>query len=151
MHIINKVGILALSLFLLPLSHADDTGQTIQIYTHFKMIETGMPQLFNPSWVLILRDPDTNQVLPYEYDIKHKDNFFMALNFGHRYQITSSTLSFGDFAVIHNFCGLEDGVISGRSLFIKLSGVLSPEPNATKCHVKSYPNLSFTLANGNGE
>lgn len=107
-------------------------GQTIQINTRFHAV------IGNPVWLLILRNADTGVVLPYLYDVRNPDNFWIALSDGRNYTVTASTLKFGPFAVIHNFCHLEKGVLSGKSMIITLTGDLTPSPRTSKCRVLKY-------------
>lgn len=115
--------------------------ETLQIYTNFKTF------IGKPTWLLVLRDVQTGLVSPYVFDIRNKNNFWVAFSYGHSYQITASTLTFGKFAVIHNFCGLENGILPGISLYLTLTGILTPDKNTISCHIESYQNLNFTIAN----
>lgn len=123
-------------------AHAETPlGQTLQIYTRFQSI------IGKPSWLLIVRDVDTGQVSPYLFDLKHNDNFWVAFTYGHSYRVTASTLKFGAYAVINNFCRLENGILSGKSMMITLSGKLSPDPASSTCHVMKYSDVPFTVTN----
>lgn len=136
----NLMGLLLISLF--SFAHAENPlGQTLQIYTHFKKI------LGKPSWLLIVRDVDTGQVSPYLFDLKHNDNFWVAFTYGHSYRVTASTVKFGAFAEINNFCNLEDGILSGKSMYITLSGSLTPDRNTSKCFVSKFHEDNFTITN----
>ncbi len=117
--------------------------QTLQIYTNFKSIWG------KPSWLLIIRDVDTGLVSPYLFDIQKNDNFWVAFSYGHNYRITASVLQFPGCAEIKNFCNLENGIISGKSMYMTLSGVLSPNPFMLKCHVMKYADSNFTIVNKN--
>lgn len=136
-----QVGLLSICLMhqTESLAQALFAGDTIQIYTQFHSV------IGKPSWLLILRDMDTGQVLPYVYDIRNNNNFWLALPMSHHYRVTVSTLTFGPFAVIHNFCHLQDGVISWRSLNITLKGNLTPIRGTSHCYIQSYKNLPFPL------
>ncbi|HSW93100.1 MAG TPA: hypothetical protein VLJ15_01950 [Gammaproteobacteria bacterium] len=123
-----------------PAHAARPLNQTIQITTHFRTI-TG-----NPVWLLILRDADSGVVMPYLYDVKNEDNFWLALSFGRNYIITASTLKFGPFAVIHNFCHLEDGVLAGKSMTVTLTGDLTPVSITSRCRVLKYNDNAFTIS-----
>src|SRR5690349_5971957 len=86
----------------------DGVGQTIQINTRLHSF------VGKPSWLLMIRDIDHDQNIPYVYDISRGDNFWMAFTYGHNYLITASTLQFAPYRsdpyrvkVIHNFCNLE--------------------------------------------
>lgn len=113
--------------------------QTLQIYTNFKTI------LGKPSWLLIIRDVDTGLVSPYLFDIQKNDNFWVAFSYGHNYKITASTLQFEGCGEIQNFCNLENGIISGKSMYMTLSGILSPDPLRMKCNVMKYGDTKFTI------
>ncbi|HEX2548907.1 MAG TPA: hypothetical protein VHM20_03700 [Gammaproteobacteria bacterium] len=117
--------------------------QTLQIYTHFHNF------VGKPTWLLIVRDVETGLVSPYIFDIRNNDNFWVAFTFGHHYKVTTSKVTFGQFAVINNFCGLENGILSGISMYMKLTGSLTPDPKTTKCHVTKYQNSQFTIVNEN--
>ena len=115
--------------------------QTVQIYTHFKSI------LGQPTWLVILRDAESGQILPYQFDIKNNDNFWLAFASERSYRITVSRLKFGNFAAINNFCGLENGILSGKSLFITLTGDLTPDAASSKCTIMKYNDTPFTIVN----
>lgn len=116
-------------------------GQTLQIYTHFHSI------VGKPSWLLIIRDVNTGQVSPYLFDLRHNNNFWVAFTYGHTYRITASTLKFGPYAEINNFCHLEDGILSGKSLYMTLSGNLTPDRQNSRCYVMKYADTPFTITN----
>lgn len=107
-------------------------GQVLQINTRFNYIYG------EPSWLLIIRDMKTGQIIPYLFDLKKNDNFWVAFTAGRTYRVTASNLKFGPCAKISNFCGLENGVLTGKSMWIMLSGTLSPDPRSYKCHVSKY-------------
>src|SRR3990167_5866017 len=92
----------------------DDFGQTIQIYTQLKSF------VGKPSWLLMIRDVDHGQNIPYMYDFEKGDNFWLAFTFGRNYLITASRLVFNPYnrKKINNFCGLESEgqIIRGQSL-----------------------------------
>lgn len=113
--------------------------QTLQIYTNFKSI------MGQPSWLLIIRDVDTGLVSPYLFDISRNDNFWVAFTYGHHYRITASTLQFKGCGEIKNFCNLESGIIAGKSMYMTLSGILTPDPRTLKCNVMKYGDTKFTI------
>jgi hypothetical protein len=115
-------------------------GQTLQINTYFRSV------VGNPTWLLIVRDMDTGIVLPYMFDIRNNDNFWIAFTYGHSYRITASTLKWGPFAKIHNFCRLEDGILSRQSMIISLSGNLTPYRYSSYCKVIKYKSIEFPVA-----
>jgi hypothetical protein len=135
------IGFLILINLIASAQAQNSLGQTLQIYTHFKSI------LGKPSWLLIVRDVNTGQVSPYLFDLKHNNNFWVAFTYGHTYRVTASVLKFGAYAEIKNFCGLEDGILSGQSMYITLSGKLSPDPTSSKCYVMKYNDTLFTIVN----
>lgn len=114
-------------------------GQVIQINTHFRSV------MGDPTWLLIIRDVNSGVVFPYIYDIHDTDNFWLAVSYGRSFRITASTLKFGPFAVIHNFCLLENGILSGQSMIVSLSGDLTPYRGSSRCHVTKYKS-AFTIA-----
>lgn len=118
-----------------------ENTQTLQIYTHFRSI------VGKPTWLLIIRDVNTGLVSPYVFDIQNNDNFWVAFTYGHNYKITASTLSFGRNAVINNFCHLENGILSGKSMYMTLTGVLTPNPRTLHCNVLKYNDSNFVIAN----
>lgn len=110
-------------------------GQTLQIKTYLNKIKN------NPSWLLVIRDVETGQVLPYIFDFRQRTNTWAAFTLSHSYRVTASELTFRSHHTINNFCHLEDGIISGKSLFITLSGRLTPSLTGLTCQVLKYPNL----------
>ena len=116
----------------------DGVGQTLQISTHFRTVYG------TPSWLLIIRDVNTGRVLPYQFDIVKESNFWVAFTYGHTYRITASSLTFGPYAKIDNFCNLENGIITGQSMMIRLTGVLSPV-NSYHCYVSKFKSEQFTI------
>jgi len=114
-------------------------GQTLQINTRFRSI------IGKPTWLLIIRDIDTGIVLPYLFDIRNNQDFWVAFTFARDYRVTVSELKFGPFAVIHNFCHLEDGILSGKSMIITLTGDLTPSRQTAKCHVLKYNDSAFPI------
>ncbi len=141
--IVCQFGILLLSAFLivLPARAENPFGQFISINTYFSCVSG------SPSWLLILRDIDTGQVLPYLYDIHNENNAWLALTYGSAYQITVSTLTFGPFAILHNFCGLENLVLRNTSLSIRLTGALTPNRAGFQCVRLPFSNMPFTIVN----
>jgi hypothetical protein len=135
--------LLGLTLSPMPVyAQADDGfGQTIQIYTHFHSV------IGNPEWLLIIRDLDHDQVIPYLYEVKQGDNFWLAFTDSRNYRITVSSLRFNPSRrKINNFCSLESGTIKGESLYITINGKLSPNPDTFECHVSRYLDSNFSIA-----
>ena len=118
-------------------------GEYLQINTHFRQI------LSRPTWVLILRDIDSGQVLPYLFDLRQNDNFWVAFSSSQTYQVTLSTLQFDTGDEVHNFCNLQDGYITRQSMTINLSGVLSPDKRTFKCYVMKYQSYPLPIAGNN--
>lgn len=107
-------------------------GQTLQIQTHFRSV------FGSPTWLLIIREVQTGRILPYQFDIEKNNNFWVALTAGRFYQVTVSELTFGPYAVIKNFCHLQNGIISGKSMWIVLSGDLTPNRWQHQCRISKY-------------
>lgn len=116
-------------------------GQTLEINTHFRSI------IGKPTWLLIIRDQDNGSVLPYLFDIRNNDNFWIAFTMGHTYRITVSQLKFGPFAIINNFCHLQSCDIEGKSMRIILRGKLSPYRGSSVCDVMQYKDMPFPIVN----
>jgi hypothetical protein len=129
-------------------------GQTLQITTRFHSY-VGKPQ-----WLLIIRDIDHDQNIPYVYDIQRGNNYWLALTYGKNYVITVSTLQFSPYRsnpygtkTIHDFCHLESRgrIIRGESMIINISGDLSPNTNTFNCNVLEYPDTNFNIVDPNSE
>jgi len=123
-------------------------GQTIQIYTNFSSF------VGRPSWLLMLRDVDHNQNIPYIYEFDRGSNFWLALSYGRNYTVVASTMRFHPYKVnpyrtkeIRNFCNLESNgrIIRGDSMFVTMSGSLTPNPDTYTCHVSQFPDSNFTV------
>jgi hypothetical protein len=112
-------------------------GQNLQINTHFRNI------LGKPTWLLILRDIDNNQVLPYIYDIEEKNNFWIAFTYGHTYQVTASTIRFLSGAEFANFCNLEHNIFHDQSMFVTVSGDLTWNRQKSVCRVRKFKSSGF--------
>lgn len=124
----------------------DGLGQVIQIRTRFHAF------VGKPSWLLIIRDVDHGQTIPYLYDIITGENFWLALTFSRNYLITVSKLQFSPYRhnpyatkITNNFCNLESNgrIIRGKSMIITITGELSPNPNTYTCHIMTYPDADF--------
>lgn len=125
-------------------------GKTIQIYTRFHSF------VGKPSWLLMIRDVDHNQNIPYVFDIRRGDNVWVALTYGKNYLITASTMSFETYKSrynkfkqykIKNFCNLESNgrINRNTAMYIVIDGDLSPDGNGIQCHVSKYPEANFTV------
>lgn len=121
----------------------DGVGQVLQINTHFRTVYG------KPTWLLIVRDVDTGLVTPYQFDIHQEDNYWIAFTYGHNYQVTASSLTFGNFAKIHNFCKLENGILAGQSMLVTLTGTLAPVSTSYHCNVSKYKDMQFTISSPN--
>jgi len=143
---IKKIGLIFIFL-LHNISYCYAVGlansQTLQIYTHFKTF------MGKPTWLLEIREVETGLVSPYIFEMRNNDNFWVAFTFGRHYKVIASTLTFGKYAVIHNFCNLEDGILSGISMYMRLTGVLTPNPKSIQCYVNKYSDAQFTIVNEN--
>src|SRR3990167_102337 len=113
----------------------DNFGQTIQIRTNLSSF------VDKPSWLLIIRDIEHNQVIPYLYDFTEESNYWLAFTYSKNYLITVSELSFSPSGrKIKNFCHLESmGAIQrGTSLQIDITGKLTPRAYTSNCQVLKY-------------
>lgn len=132
-------------------SYAESSiGQTIQIYTRLQSF------LGKPTWLLIIRDVDHNRTIPYLFNIRKGQNFWLALTYGRNYLITASRLQISTYEysgnrfkkyIVHNFCNLESmgRIIRGDSIRIDISGYLSPNSNTYTCNVFRFPSPNFTI------
>lgn len=139
-----QVGLLSFCLLcILPVKAQSENpfGQTLQINTHFNRI------VGKPNWLLMIRNVETGEVLPYVYEVRNEDNFWIALTFGRSYRIVASNMQWGSNKIIHNFCHLEDGIITNKSYVITLTGKLSPNQNTSECHVIKYKEYSLPIVN----
>lgn len=124
-------------------------GQTIQIYTQLHSF------VGKPSWLLIIRDVDNGQNIPYLYDIERGNNFWLAFTYGRNYLITVSSMQFAPYRrfpdrkkIVNNFCNLESNghIIRGESLYITIAGDLSPFGDGYTCHVSRFADTNFAIA-----
>ena len=138
-----------LAVFSLP---DDGLGQTIQIQTQLRSY------VGNPTWMLLIRDIDHNQNIPYLFDIQSGENSWIALTYGQNYLILASRLQFPTYQSrynefksyrINNFCNLESygRIIRRRSLQILVSGDLQPNSRAYHCQIFSFPQTDLVVAN----
>lgn len=151
--------IIFLGIISLPVSAQSDEnglGQTIQIYTRFHSF------VGKPTWLLIIRDIDNNQNIPYLFDITKGNNFWLAFTVGRNYLISVSRLQMNTYQSrtntfrnyrINNFCNLESNgrIIKGESLYITIEGDLFPERDAYTCNVSSYANPNFAIVKPSAE
>lgn len=115
-------------------------AQTLTIYTNFKSI------VGKPTWMVELRDIESGLVLPYLFEIRENKNYWLAFSKEHSYRVVASVLKFGPYATINNFCGIEDGILTGKSMYIRVSGTISPDLRRTKCQVIKFKQEQFTVA-----
>lgn len=121
----------------------DNFGQTLQINTQLHSF------LGHPSWLLVIRDLDHGQNIPYLYDFVSGHHFWLAFTYGHDYLITASTLTFNPYhQQVNNFCGLESHgrILRGVSLYITLSGDLTPYSTTFNCQVLKMQDDHFSIA-----
>lgn len=124
-------------------------GQTIQINTQLTSF------VGKPSWLLVIRDLDHGQNIPYIFDFRKGANFWVAMTYGRNYLITASTLQFSPYKLdpyntrhIPDFCHLESNgrVIRGESMSITIGGNLTPRTAGFNCDVTRFPDNQFTVA-----
>jgi hypothetical protein len=134
----------------------NEPGQTIQIYTRFHSF------IGKPSWLIIIRDIDHNQNMPYLLDITRGDNFWVLSTYSRNYLITVSNLQIStykprcnDYGLhkIMNFCHLESAgrIIHGESLYITVDGDLSNNPDEVTCNVSKFADSNFTIVSPNAQ
>ena len=140
----RMICIIFLAIFFLK-ANAQTAEQTLQIRTHFQQ------QIGNPTWLVIIRDMQNGRLFPYLFDIRQKDNFWVAFSNSRVYRVTVSQLKFDSFAVTNNFCDLENTVMDGKSIFITLTGILSPDSSKINCHVLRYRDVPFPIATDTDE
>lgn len=134
-------------------AYADDgLGQTVQITTRLHSF------VGKPTWVLIIHDLDHNQNIPYLFDIRKGENFWVAFTYSKNYVITASNLRISTYRSrfnkyrtyeIKNFCHLEShGRINrGESMFVTIKGNLFPCDDSYTCCITKYPDTHFTIVN----
>ena len=135
---------LLLSCTMLVSQAQESIGQFIQIETQLDTF------VGKPSWLIIIRDIDHNQVIPYLFDIRRGNNVWVAMTYSKHYLITVSSLQIETYQSryntfknvrLKNFCHLESNgrIIRGESMRIRLVGNLSPDRAASRCIVTRYP------------
>ncbi len=129
----------------------DGLGQTIQINTRFHSFWG------KPSWLLMIRDVDHDQNIPYLFDITRGQDFWVAFTYGRDYLITASTMTIASYQAqrnsfknykIHDFCHLESHgrIKHGESMYITINGDLSPFADNYNCQVSTFTDTSFVIA-----
>lgn len=143
------LSLLAISTYALPFAspseqlNPEDIGQTIQIQTQLHSF------VGKPTWLLMIRDVDHNQNVPYLFDFRKADNFWLAFTQGRHYLVSASTLYIETYKPrenrfrkfrINNFCHLESNGRINRaiSMAITLTGDLSANTNTFQCQVNKY-------------
>jgi hypothetical protein len=128
----------------------DGLGQTIQITTRFSSF------VGKPSWLFIIRDLDHDQNIPYFFEIKRGDNFWLAFTYSRNYLISVSNMQIETYQSrynkfknykISNFCHLESNghILKGESVFVTIGGDLTPNSDTYTCHVSKYKDVSFPI------
>lgn len=118
-------------------------GQTIQINTLFHSF------LGNPSWLIVIRDVNHGQNIPYLFDIRKGENTWLLFTQSKNYLIIASTLQINTYGTrhnrfkkytLHNFCQLESHgkIMRGKSLYLTITGDLTPDADSVNCRVSSY-------------
>lgn len=126
----------------------DGVGQNIQITTNLRSF------VGKPSWLLMIRDIDHDQNIPYVFDFTRSDNFWLAFTYGHNYLITASTLQYAPYRsnpyrtkVTYDFCHLESHgrIARGESLYVTITGDLSPNTDGYTCNIVRFKDNHFTV------
>lgn len=121
----------------------DNFGETIQISTHLHSYRD------QPSWLLIIRDIDHGQVIPYIFDINSVSNSWIAFTYGRNYVITVSEMQFSPSGkTTKNFCNLESlGAIQRSvSMSVHISGKLTPNSGSYSCNVTKFKDSNFDIS-----
>jgi hypothetical protein len=115
-------------------------GQTFQINTRIDSY------VGKPTWLIIVKDVVSGQVMPYYFPIYEREQFWVNFTFTNAFRIIVSELQFGPpDAIIRNFCHLQDGILDRESLIINLSGNLTPDRRTSDCHVQRFKSYSFPI------
>ena len=128
MMIIRQLFIILLGFAMITQAAAQE--QVITINTHFRSID------HKPTWLLIVRNLQTGEVIPHLFTMQKKEQS-MVFGVGQFYRITASNMTFRN-KTTKNFCGLESGVIDGKSLFVTITGDLQLDPKGYQCRVIQY-------------
>lgn len=118
-------------------------GQVLQVHTRFNRI------IGKPSWLIVIRDVDHNQTIPYLFDIDTENNYWVIFTYSRDYLITASTLQINNYRSrynifgkyeINDFCGLESHgrIVRGESMYIHIDGDLTPNADTVSCHVSRF-------------
>lgn len=121
---------------------ANNTGQILKINLNLQRF------IGKPAWLIVIRDVDHNQNIPYLYDITRNQDYFVALTYGHDYYVVTSEMTLNPYDVkIRNFCGLESmgAIHRGISMDIMVSGKLTKNRNLVSCRVLKYVDPNFNI------
>lgn len=135
--------------FLIATTHAlaDAFGPPIR---HVLEIKTKLSDIVGqPTWLIIIRDMDTGRLNTFIYDFRLPDNQWIAYSKGRKFRIINSSLKFGPGVTIYNFCNIEDGILDQTSMYITLTGAITPDPYTTRCKVLKYNDIGFTIVQPN--
>lgn len=127
-------------------------GQIIQIQTRFHSF------VGKPTWLLIIRDLDHGQNIPYLFEIKKGENTWIAFTHSRNYLILASNLQIETYKAqenryakyrIRNFCQLQSfGRINrGTSMSVMITGYLSPNTDTFRCQTSTYHEMNFSIPN----
>lgn len=130
---------------------SDGLGQTVQINTHFRSV------VDKSSWLLMIRDVDHNQNIPYVFNLTEGDQNWVAFTYSRNYLILASTLQMYTYDAyanqykmyrIANFCNLESRgrIVRGKSVFVQAGGSLRPRGHAYTCQVSAYSDAQFAIS-----
>lgn len=124
-------------------------GQMIQITTSF-------PHAYhNARWILVIRDVDHHQRIPYSFDMQKGQHQWMVFTYSKHYRILSSTF-YADAnnkldqpkpVRIKNFCQLKghNSILSSRSMHIYINGDVLSDPEAAFCQISTYSDNQLAL------
>lgn len=154
-NILTWISKILLVIIVVPASFAendnDGLGQIIQINTRFHSF------VGKPSWLIIIRDLDNQQNVPYLFDITRGENFWLIFTHSKNYLITTSRMQistyqsrcndFGSYE-LNDFCHLESHgrIIRGESLYITIDGALSSKTDSVSCHISRFADPNFSVA-----
>lgn len=119
------------------------TGQVIKINLNLQRF------IGKPSWLIIIRDVDHGQNIPYLFDITRNQDYWIALTYGHDYYVLASEMTLNPYEKkITNFCDLESmgAIHRGVSMDIMVSGKLTKNPDLISCRVLKYADPNFNIA-----
>lgn len=138
------------SLAQIPPPGGDGFGQTLQIHTRLHSF------VGKPSWLLMIRDLDHADNVPYLFDITRGEDAWVAFTYGRNYLITASTLQIETYNAkcnsfktykIRNFCHLESHgrIQRGESMSITISGHLSANSDGYTCNISKFTEPNFVI------